>query len=77
MAMDCPDKVVAREKLRSCCSRLMPNFCLFLFRTTATCGHLDGKHVVFGKVVDGEQIVKIMDQQVCVEAVHLRGCPCL
>jgi peptidylprolyl isomerase len=28
------------------------------FITTAACAHLDGKHVVFGRVTSGEEVVK-------------------
>ncbi len=31
------------------------------FITTVPCPWLDGKHVVFGKVIDGEQVVKKME----------------
>ena len=31
------------------------------FITTVPCPHLDGKHVVFGKVIDGMNIVRAME----------------
>lgn len=31
------------------------------FITTVPCPHLDGKHCVFGEVVDGESIVKALE----------------
>jgi len=31
------------------------------FITTKACPHLDGKHVVFGRVVDGMEVVKCME----------------
>mmetsp|Transcript_31465 Transcript_31465/g.31151 ORF Transcript_31465/g.31151 Transcript_31465/m.31151 type:complete len:171 (+) Transcript_31465:30-542(+) len=33
------------------------------FITTVPCPHLDGKHVVFGKVVEGMNVVRAMEQQ--------------
>ena len=35
------------------------------FITTGCCSHLDGKHVVFGKVVDGMSVVWAMDAVPC------------
>ncbi|KAI0881192.1 putative U-snRNP-associated cyclophilin [Annulohypoxylon maeteangense] len=37
------------------------NACQFFITTTAT-PHLDGKHVVFGKVVDGIEVVDMMEK---------------
>merc|ERR1711862_763227 len=33
------------------------------FLTVAKTPHLDGKHVVFGKVVEGQQVVKVVEKE--------------
>lgn len=42
------------------------NGCQF-FITSAPCSHLDGKHVVFGRVVDGLHVVRLIEQVPCAQ----------
>ena len=43
------------------------------FITHVTCAHLDGKHSVFGKVIEGQDVVDSVEQGDVMETVTIEG----
>ena len=43
------------------------------FITHVTCAHLDGKHAVFGKVLEGQEVVDAVEKGDVMESVTIEG----